>query len=421
MKNRKAFRLLLAANSISGFAQGISMLSIPWYFGSVLNKSSLFNFAAGCITLFSIFWSLYAGTLIDKYPRKNVFLGINICGGIALCSVSIFGYIHGSLPPGWVLFIFGVTIFIYGIYFPSLYAFGQEITEKENYGKMNARLEIQAQATSMLAGAFGAILLAGTSNHSVNLLGLRIPLGFDVARWKLQDIFLMDGCTYLVSIFLIALIRYTPAEIHLQEKGSVLSRIKSGFVYLKAHPDLFWFGNASYAIFVVLMVEVHLLISPYVSRHLLARPYVYTSAEIWYAVGALLAGLTIRSLFRRMHTVLAIILMMLITSAGFFITAFTSNIAWFFLFSVMIGITNAGTRILRITYLYQHIPNSIIGRTGSVFNVINIFLRAGFSFLFALPFFINEDHVIYAYFTSGVFLLFWVIPVLRRYKKLTAA
>ncbi len=419
MKNLQAFRLLLAANAISGFAQGISMLSIPWYFGSVLNESSVFNMSAGFITIATIAWSLYAGTIIDRYPRKKVFLVINICGGIILCSVAAVGFTLGHLPSSLVLLVFASTMFIYSIYYPSLYAFGQEITERENYGKMNSRLEIQAQATSMLAGAAGAILLAGTKNHAINLLGLNIPLGFDIARWELWQIFLFDGFTYLVSILLIALIKYVPAEEKHIETGTVLERVKSGFRFLKGNPTLFWFGNASYAIFVVLLVEVHLLLSPYVSRHLQADPFVYTSAEIWYAIGALFAGLAIRSLFKSMHTVRAIIILMAFTIVGLFITAFTKSIAWFFAFSVLIGVTNAGTRILRITYLYKHIPNNIIGRASSVFNVINIALRAALSFLFAAPFFTDSDHVTWAYFAGGAFILLWLFPMLFKYRQMT--
>jgi DHA3 family macrolide efflux protein-like MFS transporter len=419
MKNRSAFHLLLLANAISGFAQGISMLSIPWYFGSVLNQSSVFNISAGFITIATIAWSLYAGTIIDKYPRKNVFLVINTCGSLLLCSVAAVGFMNGHLSPSLVLLVFAGTMFIYSIYYPSLYAFGQEITERENYGKMNSRLEIQAQATSMLAGAAGAILLSGTKNQAINLLGINVPLGFDIRHWELWEIFLLDGSTYLLSIILIALIRYVPAETKIVESGTVIERIKGGFRFLKQNPSLFWFGNASYAIFVILLVEVHLLLSPYVSKHLHADPFVYTSAEIWYAIGALFAGLAIRSLFKSMHTVRAIIILMSITVIGLFITAFTQSIAWFFAFSAIIGITNAGTRILRITYLYKHIPNHIIGRASSVFNVINIALRAMLSFLFAAPLFTSGDHVTYAYFAGGIFVLLWLLPMLFKYRQLT--
>jgi DHA3 family macrolide efflux protein-like MFS transporter len=419
MKNKRAFGLLLSANAISGFAQGISMLSIPWYFGSVLNDSSLFNVAAGFITLATILWSLYAGTIVDKFPRKRVFLAINISGGILLSSIAAYGWHHGSLPASLVLLVFAGTMFIYSIYFPAIYAFGQEITEVENYGKMNSRLEIQSQSISMLAGAAGAMLLAGTRNKCINLIGIEIPLGFDIAKWELWQIFLLDGCSYFTSIILIAMIRYVPAEEKVTEEGTVYERMKGGFRFLQKNPLLFWFGNASYAIFVVLLVEVHLLLSPYVSRHLHADPSVYTSAEIWYAIGALFAGLAIRHIFKSMHTVRAIIILMIITSAGLFVTAFTKSVAWFFAFSALIGVTNAGTRILRVTYLYKHIPNHIIGRASSVFNVINILLRAALSFLFAIPFFTTSDNVVYAYFFGGFFVFIWIFPILFRYRRLT--
>ena len=53
-----------------------------------------------------------------------------------------------------VLLVFGLTIFNYNIHYPNLYAFGQEITEKKNYGKLNSYIEVQGQVTSMFAGAF---------------------------------------------------------------------------------------------------------------------------------------------------------------------------------------------------------------------------------------------------------------------------
>ena len=82
------------------------------------------------------------------------------------------------------LAVFGTTMFHYSIHYPNLYAFGQEITEKENYGKLNSYIEIQGQSTSIFAGAFAAILLSGTENQVMNLMGINIPLPFDIIPWK---------------------------------------------------------------------------------------------------------------------------------------------------------------------------------------------------------------------------------------------
>ena len=72
-ENRKSLLLLFFANGISGFAQGVSMLSIPWYFAKN-NNSQVFNYSYAALTFFIMFFGLYAGTLVDKFSRKNNFL-----------------------------------------------------------------------------------------------------------------------------------------------------------------------------------------------------------------------------------------------------------------------------------------------------------------------------------------------------------
>ena len=59
----------------------------------------------------------------------------------------------------------------------------------------------------------------------------------------------------------------------------------------------------------------------------------------------------------------------------------------FFIGSLILGIANSGVRILRTTYLFNHVPNNLIGRAGSVFNSLNIVVRMLMIGLFTLPFF----------------------------------
>src|SRR5688572_21924510 len=106
MKNRQALTLLLLANAISGFAQGISMLSVPWYFTTVIKDNTLFGIVMGVTTLLSIFWSLYAGTIIDRFSRKKVFIWINIAGALVLGAVSIHGFAAGGLHVAMIILVF---------------------------------------------------------------------------------------------------------------------------------------------------------------------------------------------------------------------------------------------------------------------------------------------------------------------------
>lgn len=416
--NKRALNLLLTANAISGFAQGISVISIPWYFTNIINDNSRFGVMYAVVTFATLFWSLYAGTLIDKYSRKKIFLSINILGGIALGSVAFLGWQTGEVPEWGIMLVFTSTIFVFNIHYPALYAFGQEITEKKKYAKTNSLLEIQVQATTMFSGALASVLLSGTKNQTANIFGFVIHLHTDIQRWHLYKIFAMDAATYFIAVILILFIKYKPAVEKIIDTGTVMERIKTGFRFLKEHPLVFLFGNASYAIFVILLVEANQLMPLYVDKHLQQDASVYASAEMYYALGALLAGFTITKIFQKMHSVKSIIIMMLLTVAGCYICSFTRSTLIFFAFSLLIGITNAGTRILRITYLFHHIPNHVIGRTSSVFNVVNVLMRTSLIGIFAIPFFTQMNHVIYSYFICATFVFFWMIPLLLQYNKL---
>lgn len=418
MENKQALRLLLTSNVISGFAQGISMLAIPWYFAGILGVPQMFGFIYALVTFGSLFWSLYTGTLIDKYSRKNMFLLTNVAGFVVLGSVALYGFLNDFIPGALVGFVFLTTVFIYNMHYPNLYAFAQEITERKNYGKITSYLEIQGQATSIFSGTLAAVLLNGTTEGNFNFMGINLDLPFTIEAWTLQEIFLMDAITYLVSMGLISLIRYKPIAIRTPEKGSVLNRIKTGLNYLTNHKLLFLFGTASYTIFVLLLVETHLLLPIYVNNHLNEGADVYASAEIYYAVGALFAGISIRWLFRSTNSVKAILILMVITTIISYTATFTRSALIFFTVSLILGITNAGTRVLRVTYLFEHIPNSIIGRTSSVFNVLNILMRAFFIGLFSLPFFVKSNNVIWAYFIFGTFVLIAAIIMGSKYREL---
>ena len=90
--------------------------------------------------------------------EKN-FLYSNLACSIIIGSAAFYGITNEHTPWILALAVFGTTMFHYSIHYPNLYAFGQEITEKENYGKLNSYIEIQGQSTSIFAGAFAAILL----------------------------------------------------------------------------------------------------------------------------------------------------------------------------------------------------------------------------------------------------------------------
>lgn len=417
MKNKRAIYLLFLANIISGLAQGISMIAIPWYFVEIVDRPHVFSTAYLIITFLILFWGLYAGTLIDRYSRKKVFIITNCICGALIGLIAFSGFQTLELSDFLVVFVFGLTIFNYNIHYPNLYAFGQEITEKKYYGKLNSYIEIQGQSTSVLAGAFAALLLTGTQNKQMNLGGLSINLPFDINAWDIHEIFLVDAITYFLGIIIISLIQHSPIKRHIIEKGSVIKRFKGGIKYLQDNPLIFNFGLASYMLFAFLLVEIHVLLPSYVHDFLQEGGDVYAAAEIYYSFGAIIAGILIIKLFRRYNTVFGVIFLMIFVAFAFLGMALYKSLIIFFIANLIIGVTNAGVRVLRTTYIFNHVPNNVIGRTNSVFNSLNIVVRMFLIGLFTMPFFTTQDNIRWGYLVGVVLIIGSIFPILNKYKR----
>ena len=418
MKNKQAVTLLFIANIISGFAQGISMLAIPWYFADIIKLPSTYAIAYAILTFLSLFWSLYSGTLIDKYSRKKMFLYSNLCCAILTGSIAGYGIYHQETP--WILaiLVFGITMFHYNIHYPNLYAFGQEISDPKDYGKLNSYIEIQGQSTSIFAGGFAALLLTGTNNNELNLLGANIPMPFEIEKWQIHEIFLMDALTYILAFTIILFIKYKPTLKKVVDVGSIYERLSQGINFLKSNYLLFVFGLCSYMIFTFLIVEMFILVPNYVSNYLLEEGNVFASSEVYYSIGAVISGFSIRKLFDKKNPVFGVIVMMIATIIGCLILIFTKSVLAFYFVSFIIGISNAGTRILRITYLFSHVPNNIIGRVGSAFNCMSIVIRTLLISIFTLKFFSEGDTIKWGYLIGVILLTIALIPLIRNYKKL---
>tara|TARA_B100001250_G_scaffold75882_2_gene62113 strand:- start:2662 stop:3939 length:1278 start_codon:yes stop_codon:yes gene_type:complete len=421
VKNKQAISLLFLANIISGIAQGISMVAIPWYFVEIVSRAEVFASAYLLITFLTLFWGIYAGTLIDRYSRKKLFIYINIVCGVLIGGVAYCGFNLGFLPDFLVLLVFGVTIFNYNVHYPNLYAFVQEITAPKNYGKLNSYIEVQGQVTSVLAGAFAAILLTGTTNNRLEIAGFSFYLPFNIKSWHIYEIFLLDAVTYIVVIFIFIFMRYTSVSKEKMDTEGLLSRLNGGFQYLYNNKIILIFGLASYMLFAFTLVEIHVLLPSYVKSFLQMDGNVFASAEIYYSFGAIFSGLLILRIFKNFNTVVGVIILMTSVSFAFYLMAFYDFLWIFFLSNFLIGVTNAGVRIQRTTYMFNHVPNNLIGRTGSVFNTLNIIARMLLIGLFTFPFFQIDTNIRFGYLVGLVMMVLSVITLIIYYKRIVNA
>ena len=103
-----------------------------------------------------------------------------------------------------------------------------------------------------------------------------------------------------------------------------------------------------------------------------------------------------------------------------FLWAFaTRSVLVLYIVSLILGFCNAGIRVLRLSYLFANVPNYLMGRVGSIFNLLNVFIRSIFIFVFSQAFFAYSNNMIYAYAIMAVFLLMAAFTMIKVQKRLT--
>lgn len=392
------------------------MIYIPWYFVHTINEPVLFGQIYFGITCISLFWGLYVGTLVDKYSRKKLFMSENFFGACVFGGIGLYTILSGEVFMPLVGLAFACTFFIYNLHYPTLYAFAQELIEKENYSKISTWLEVQGQLTTVGGGAVAALLMAGLSRGETSLLGFSFYSPIHIEKWSLGQVFLLDGITYLLSCILISFIKYQPTVNRFKEKGNVFEQLKIGVRFLKKNPLIFVFGNAAYFIFVTILVTNYQLMPNFISNVLHGDGLAYALADMTYALGAVGAGLSTRFLFKRTSTVMGNILLTLLGVLVFTSMAFTHELSWLYVLLFFLAVSNSGSRIMRVVYILKRVPNQVIGRTQSVFQVINVIQRLLFIGLFTLPFFIDKIRWSFGIFAIGAFIAACLLMVY--YKRL---
>ena len=102
----------------------------------------------------------------------------------------------------------------------------------------------------------------------------------------------------------------------------------------------------------------------------------------------------------------------------FFVLSLNAHDIIFFSMSFLMGLCNAGVRIQRVTYLFQHVPNYVYGRAMSIFTQVNTLFRILFLSIFSMAFFQEGHQIIYAYAGLSLFLLISVLVLIKIYPSL---
>ncbi|PWK07409.1 MFS transporter [Tumebacillus permanentifrigoris] len=353
LQDRRMLFLLLA-NILSSIGSGITMLGVPWLLVNRAGGEAVFGYMTLGTTMILFLVSPYIGVIVDRFSRKQVLLFSEVVGGSIVFCMALWGALAGQYET-WQLITtyFGGSLY-YSLHFTTQFAFTQEIFNREQYQMLNGIMEVQNQTASMIAGALASVLLD---------------------RIELSTILMFDAATYAVGFLLFLGIPYKRAQ---RPAGlapiSVWRNISEGYRYLREKPLLTLFLTCSFMTFLVLMVGNYLF-PIYVTQELQAGADVLGLADMCYAIGAILAGLSIPVLVHRLGAFRSIVLTfssytVAIGLIGFF------PLTWLYMaLKLLLGWGNAGTRVARNTVMMELVPNALMGRVNSFFNAFGMGTR----------------------------------------------
>lgn len=353
MKDRRMAYLLLA-NIFSSIGSGITMIGIPWLFVTRDGGDAIFGYTALATTTALFFFSPYMGAFIDRYSRKKLLLLSEVVGGSVILFFAIWGLLSGEYLTWQLIAIYFAGSLYYSMHYPTQFAFTQEIFTRDQYKALNSVLEVQNQSASMIAGGLASLL---------------------IDRIDFSWILLADALTYVAGFILFLLIPYQrSADISDNRSRSMWANIGEGFRYLKEKPLLAVFFLCALMPFIGVMTGNYLY-PVYVESILHGNAAVLGASDMIYAVGAVLAGLTIPLLVHRFGSYGTIIVTFVTFTLSVLLIYIFPIIGVFLFLKILNGWGNAGTRVARNTIMMETVPNNVIGRVNSFFNAAGMGLR----------------------------------------------
>ncbi|WP_305455657.1 MFS transporter [Bacillus mycoides] len=350
---------ILGANSLSAIGSGIVMITILWLLIKESGGETTFGYVSIVATLIMFLLTPFIGQSIDRFSRKSLLLCNEGIGIAIIGMMAIWGFAGRSYNSIHYIIIYIAGSFYYLLFYPTIFAFNQEIFQSEHYKSLSGTMEIQGQLTQVISGAAASFL--------IEIISL---------KW----ILLVDMLTFAGAFFLFLCIPYVKKK-EVKRKATFKKQLFEGIHFMKKRPKLFWFLLATYMPFIGVMMANY-LIPVYISDILKASASVYAIEGMMYGVGAVLAGISIPIMMKYVKIEISIVMTMVIYVISITAMIIEPSIMLLYGLAIFHAIGNAGTRVARNVLMMEEIPNEVMGRVDSLFRLIGTGIRIVLLMLF---------------------------------------
>ena len=208
------YRLLYPASAMSNIGTWAQRVAQDWLVLELTGSAQILGIVTGLQFAPTLFLSLWAGSLADKFDKRKLLYITNL--GAGLVSLALGLLIVSGAVEIWHVFVAALTLGIFSaLDAPVRTSFTSELVGKSDL----------ANAVSLNSANFNIGRLVGPALS-----------GFLILLFGTGPSFLINSVSYVVMIITLTMIN--PDELHSQKGAELGTRIRDALVYIRSRLDL---------------------------------------------------------------------------------------------------------------------------------------------------------------------------------------
>ncbi|KZL18979.1 Major Facilitator Superfamily protein [Pseudovibrio axinellae] len=348
--------ILVIANFVASLAMGVALTIVPWQLAKSAGGEQVLALTATYASGLLIFLSPVSGRLVDRFSRRKLMVLSFVLMGAVLLLATL-----GYQQPDFRLWGLAAFFFASQVFFLFLYqartAFIQEVFAEQERARVNSWMEVEMQSSTFLAGV--------------------------IAIFALQDAY-FAVVLFLTAAMLITaglLILFIPYNKQPRPKQATLLRtvLKS----LLRRKDLLLLGVCANLPYVAVML-LNVVHPVYISKVLQMDVAALATASLSYAIGAAVFGYAAAHIIRWFGELTVIATTLFLFSCALLGVSLMPVFSMIVAVAVVLGSTNALTRVTFMTYAMKKVSPHIMGSYLSIIHSLTYVQRTVFSLLLSL-------------------------------------
>lgn len=357
----REYRLLIAAVSLSIFAEGMWAVVMTLQVIAIDNDPTSLSVVATCLGLGLVAFVLVGGLAADRLPQRAIIIAVELVNTAVVSTVAVLGF-TGALRIWHLAVAAGALGTAAAFFFPAYSALLPRILPAEHLLAANGVEGVVRPVFQRAAGPAVAGLLVGATFPAAGALLVAI--------------------LFAVGLVLLIATRPPSRPVVAQSQSRLLRDLRDGVGFVWRTPWLLWTLLFASVFVLVVLGPIEVLLPFIVADRFADGEQTYGLVLAFFGLGSALGALTVssRRLPRRYLTVM--MTMWGLGSLPLAIVGVTSSFPVMASATFVIGVTDGAGMVIWGTLLQRRVPAAMLGRVSSLdFFVSLAFMPVSFAII----------------------------------------